>query len=1088
MKNPPVPSNENERLNALKEYQILDTLSEQAYDDITKIASQICSTPIALISLIDEDRQWFKSHYGLDVKEAPRKTSYCAHTINEPNEIMEVPDACQDERFHDNPLVIGEPYIRFYAGVPLTDNEGHALGTLCVIDHKEKSLTQDQKNALQALSRQVVILLQLRKENLKRSQIDRDFNQLVENLGDGVFELNENGHCTYANSKMLQMLRRSLKEVTGSSIWDMVYLEDMDKMKTFYNEQFKKRIEKCSYEYRLQPKKSEPIWVSQNTTMEYEGSRMIKLRSISRDISQTKTMEKELAIKESLYKLVTENSTDLIALHKLDGTYKFVSPSAQEILGYTEDELIGKSPYEYIHPEDINRLKKGPHKGTLGGDSIQNIEYRLKRKDESFVWMESYTKPIFTEKGEVVSFQTSSRDISEKKVEEIRINKHMDGLTLLNELAGLPSNTNDLLNSAIWKVTKYLGMDIGIISQIKNNKYLVKHHFSETKKINHLTKYPVPDNSCYLDTFQKSVVILNNNVPYLSTHRHPCFRTETVNTYVGACIIKSGEKYGTIDFLEFEKSAHDFTNYDKEFLQLFANWIGSVLESQEEKQLLRKARKHAEAASEAKNNFLSMISHEIRTPLNGIVGTTHLLLTKSPDKEQITYLKVLEQSSNNLMAIVNDILDFNKIEEGKIQLDESLFNLNQLVIGIFENYKIQGDDKGIKVSFTYDETMSQFYICDSVRISQILYNLLSNAVKFTNQGSVTLNVTKLNSHDDFDEIEFKVTDSGTGIPKKKQEEIFNVFTQADKSITREFGGSGLGLAISKKLLKLMNSDIQLESTVGLGSIFSFKLVLKRASEKKEQEASIKENKFKLLKATVLLVEDNDFNRAIAKDFLESWACEVLEACDGKKAMELLHSDLKVDLVLLDLQMPVMDGYETIKAIRSNKNDSIRNLPVIALTATALGEVENKVFQFGMDGFITKPFHPLEFYQKMYSQLYPASKNIRNNDGVRLIIINKLKSMLGSDEKQIDKYFNVFVEKLKEEHEVLKVAINTGNFPALRAYAHKNKSSLSLGGLQNLGDEAGLIEGMIDRKSPNPRILEKAMNHQKEIERVLEKLI
>lgn len=1084
MKTPPIPSNESDRIKALKSYEILDTLSDQAYDDITKIASQICGTPIALVSLIDEERQWFKSHHGLDVQETPRELAYCAHAINEPDKILEVPDALKDERFHNNPLALGEPYVRFYAGAPLTDDGGHTLGTLCVIDHKERQLTKEQKDTLWALSRQVVALLQLRRENIRRTQSDQDFNELVENLGDGVFELDEDGKCTYANSKMLEMLRRNKEEVLSTSIWDMIYDEDVEEMKAFYGEQFKRKSERCNYEYRLKQKNGNPIWVSQSTTMAYEGQKMVRLRSISRDISERKKLEQELAIKESLYKLVSENSSDLIALHEPDGTYKYVSPSSSEITGYTADELVGRNPYEFIHHEDVKRLQKGPHEETLEGESISNVEYRLRRKDGSYVWMESYTNPINDEEGVISSFQTSSRNISEKKSEEIKISKHLDGLTLLNELASLSVRDEDVLNIAIKKVTLHLGMDVGIISQIKDNSLTVRYSFSRKKRINDSTAYALEKSSPYL-AFEQGGILLTDTDQNKNIEVHPCFPNDAVGTYLGSCIFKNREKYGTVDLLGFDHNLDKISTYDKEFLQLFANWIGYILEAQEEKELLDKARRIAEAASDAKDSFLSMMSHEIRTPLNGIIGTTHLLLAKSPNEQQIPHLRVLEQSSNNLMAIVNDILDFSKIEEGKIQIDKSAFDLNELVSSIFNNYKVQAQDKGIQIDIHYDQSLSNFYIGDSVRISQILHNLLSNAVKFTHKGQVSLDLRVTNSHDHFDEIQFSVKDSGVGIPKAKQSEIFDIFIQADKTTTRKFGGSGLGLAITKRLLEIMNSNINLVSEEGLGSVFSFKLIMPRSSVETVRKTTISDTGFQPLNAKILLVEDNIFNRAIAKDFLETWSCEVLEAGDGKEAINILKKK-EVNLVLLDLQMPVMDGYETIKAIRSSKVNRIKNLHVIALTAAAMGDVESKVYQSGMDGFITKPFHPADFYQKISAQLNPSS-NILEERSVDSLIINKLQQTLGASESQIERYFDVFVKTLIEENEVLKASISDENISSLRAYAHKNKSRLSLGGLEGLSKEAEEIEEMIDRDMTKSRILEKALIHQKEVEKVLEEL-
>ncbi|MEO9804190.1 MAG: PAS domain S-box protein [Reichenbachiella sp.] len=921
MTKPKHPKNELERITALKKYQILDTLPESLYDDITQIAAQICDTPISLISLIDEKRQWFKSHHGLGVSETERDLAYCAHAINKPNEILEVPDAFQDERFYDNPLATGDPHVRFYAGAPLTDDEGFTLGTLCVIDHEQKELNQDQKDALWALSRQVVALLQLRKENYQRRQLDHAFNELIDNLGDGVFELDGEGICNFANAKMLKMLNRELDEVINTSIWDMIYPDDVPAMQAYYIKQFKQCKNRCYYEYRIFPKQGEPIWIGQNTTMQYDGKKMIRLRSIARDLSENKTLKQELEVKESLYKLVSENSQDLIALHEPDGTYKFISLSCKDLIGYDPVEMVGKSPYDFIHPEDVLKLKEEPHQKTLQGHSVEKVEYRLKKKDGNYIWLESYTKPIFGENLEVVSFQTSSRDITDKR---------------------------------------------------------------------------------------------------------------------------------------------------------------------KEREQLKIAKLKAEAASEAKARFLSMMSHEIRTPLNGIIGTTHLMLSKSPKESQLQHLNVLKQSGDNLLALVNDILDFNKIEEGKISLDLSTFNLHNLVNLIYENYVIQANEKRIGLSYDYDQSLSEFYLGDSLKIGQILHNLVSNAIKFTHSGQVSISLKMVGQHDNFDNIQFEVKDSGVGIPKGKQENIFEIFTQASKNTTQEYGGSGLGLTITKKLLELMNSEIQLKSKITEGSTFSFSLILQRCAEEPttNNKGSITKN-FALLAANILLVEDNGFNRVIARDFLESWGCEVVEAINGKEALSILKQK-NIDLVLLDLQMPVMDGFETIKVIRKSKDTYFNELPVIALTAAALGDAKEEVFKSGMNDFISKPFLPQEFYNKLSYHLNTRKSNPAGNNVVATIM-NKLEETLGGEDGMTSKYLSIFKETMLDENKILEESILSKDVTRIRSYIHKVKSSIKLVGLDDLAQKAEDLQHMIDHESPVDMILKRAQEHHSDIAQILTKI-
>ena len=365
MKRPAIPANESERLAALKSYNILDTLAEDTYDDITLLASQICNTPISLVSLVDEERQWFKSNHGLDARETHRDHAFYAHAINDWNSILEVQDTLKDDRFDDNPLTINDPNIRFYAGAPLVDADGYALGTLCVIDKKPKKLNTDQLRALKALSRQVVAHLHLRKEIAQRQKVDEAYDNLLENLGDGVFEIDQLGNSLYVNNSMLRMMKRSKEEVLGKNIWQWIHIDDVHKMSAFYFKQFKNRVKSCSYNYRLMDSEGNSRWIEQNTTMEYDGSKMIRLRSISRDISESKELRAQLSEKSKLYELVSENSSDLIALHDEKGNYQYVSPAVKEHLGFDPEDIIGKNPYHFVHPDDARWLMKGPYRQTF---------------------------------------------------------------------------------------------------------------------------------------------------------------------------------------------------------------------------------------------------------------------------------------------------------------------------------------------------------------------------------------------------------------------------------------------------------------------------------------------------------------------------------------------------------------------------------------------------------------------------------------------------------------------------------------------------------------------------------------------------
>lgn len=380
------------------------------------------------------------------------------------------------------------------------------------------------------------------------------------------------------------------------------------------------------------------------------------------------------------------------------------------------------------------------------------------------------------------------------------------------------------------------------------------------------------------------------------------------------------------------------------------------------------ARDVAERAAMARSEFLSMMSHEIRTPLNAVVGTTYLLLQDHPQTHQEKYLSMLKFSAENLMLLINDILDFNKIESGKVELEKSPFLITKLITQVKNTNQNKAKENETRLRVMIDNEIPATLIGDSLRLGQILTNLVSNAVKFTKNGFVIIQCLLIDKTDENVTIKLSVEDNGIGVAKENQEKIFDKFIQASDSTTREFGGTGLGLAITKKLVEVMGGDIQLKSELGKGATFSFNLTLPYLKNDIEDSKLISETIqiFDLTNVKVLLVEDNEFNSIIASTFLHNWHAKVELAWNGKEAVDkVLVSDF--DIVLMDLHMPVMNGYDAAKEIVLHKP----TLPVVALTASAMLSIKDKAFECGMRDYITKPFNPSELYEKIKKNIVSA---------------------------------------------------------------------------------------------------------------------
>lgn len=375
---------------------------------------------------------------------------------------------------------------------------------------------------------------------------------------------------------------------------------------------------------------------------------------------------------------------------------------------------------------------------------------------------------------------------------------------------------------------------------------------------------------------------------------------------------------------------------------------------------LRMAKEVAEKATQAKSDFLSMMSHEIRTPLNGIVGMTYLMHQEEVPPTIAENLKTLKFSIEHLQALINDILDFSKIEAGKVDLENTAFDLKQLVSNIKQAQQAKAAENGNRIRLMVDDDVPETLVGDPLRLGQVLSNLVSNAIKFTKQGTITIELSLQNRIADVATVYISVQDTGIGIAPEKHKAIFEMFTQANSATTRTFGGTGLGLVITRKLLEMYGSTIQLESEEGKGAKFYFTIDLPIGTIRKQSFNPVEAIDAHTLKGVhVLLVEDYPFNVQVAVKFLTKWGIEVDVAENGLVGLEKFQTN-QYDLILMDLQMPVMDGYTATEKIRGLSKD----IPIIALTASATYSNKDRAMSIGINDYVTKPFNPTDLFQKI----------------------------------------------------------------------------------------------------------------------------
>lgn len=399
------------------------------------------------------------------------------------------------------------------------------------------------------------------------------------------------------------------------------------------------------------------------------------------------------------------------------------------------------------------------------------------------------------------------------------------------------------------------------------------------------------------------------------------------------------------------------SEYNSETEHYYIILIRDISKRKEFEDNIIRSKEEAEKASISKSDFLSTMSHEIRTPLNSIIGISNIMsMEKDVDELRKKYLDVLKTSSANLLSLINDILDFNKIESGKIEFNNSEFNLYELIQGIVEVNSFKASEKGLGIELNYDKRVPELVVGDSARLSQVLINLTGNAIKFTKKGGLQIRVSLEKENKNQWVIKIAVKDSGIGIDPAEHSQIFERFIQSGNSDSKQFGGTGLGLAISKKLIELQNGSINVESELGRGSEFIIQLEFDKPNKSKgvstPLEIDLEPQKIEI--GNTLLVEDNKSNQYVITQFFKKWGWKFDLAPDGLIACQMAEKK-QYDLILMDLNMPVMDGYQATSKLRSLPKYA--KTPIVALTASAMIDVQIKAKEAGVTDFMAKPFDP-----------------------------------------------------------------------------------------------------------------------------------
>ena len=541
--------------------------------------------------------------------------------------------------------------------------------------------------------------------------------------------------------------------------------------------------------------------------------------------------------------------------------------------------------------------------------------------------------------------------------------------------------------------------------------------------------------------------------------------------YAGTPIInKSGYTLGTLCIMDVQE--RKLSSNAKQVLKLLAEQVMIIFDARKreiqfevEKKISRRmehklmlAKVTSDEANRVQEIFFANMSHEIRTPLNGVIGMTNLLSNTSLSAEQRDYVNTIKESSANLLVIINDILDISKIKMGKIVFEDVNFNLDTLVKNSINPLQFIAKEKGVILKASIDNDIPPYLCFDTVRLNQILTNLLSNAIKFTHTGKIDLIINLQEQYATDNTLEFIVKDTGIGIPKDKLNSIVESFTQASDDTTRKYGGTGLGLSIVKQLIELQGGNIKVKSEMGLGTTFTFYLSIKTGINQNKGNTAIEE-KLDLKGIKILVAEDNLVNQKVIQLTLTKWNAGVTIVNDGNEAIEKLNRGL-FDIVLMDLQMPILNGFEATKRIRLSTEKQYCAIPIIAMTASALSGEKEKCIANGMNDYVSKPFEPIELYNKIKVSM--SEKATTSFIEKPVIDILKLKEITEADNESIRSILRIYIKETPKMLDELQSKLKTNELTAVKTVAHKLKSSIGLLGMQKAFKALDKIEILCTR--------------------------
>jgi len=872
--------------------------------------------------------------------------------------------------------------------------------------NKEKEKREIEKKELEAFS-------------ISQKQASQYVRSLIEACTDPILTISPKGKITDVNEASVKVTGVTRSKLIGTDFSD--YFTEPQKAREGYIQVFEKGLV-ADYPLTIHHKNGKLTDVLYNASVyKDDKGNVLGVFAAARDVTEKKKIEANLqkSLKEiSGYKKALDESS-IVAITDGEGTLSYVNDNFCKMSKYSRKELIGKNHNivnsGYHSKEFMKELWQSISAGKIWRDEIKN-----KAKDGTMYWVDTTIVPFLDEKGKIYQYVAIHSEITAKKLllqySLSLIEASRDPLVTIS-----PEGKITDMNEAMVKVTD--------VSREKLKGTNFKDYFTDPKKASEV----------YQDVFEKGFVadypltimdgkltdVLFNGSVYKDDR----------GIVVGAVIVAR-------DITEQKRNEKELTE-----AKVFAELATEIAE--EAKRNAESATRIAENAVKAKQQFLSNMSHEIRTPMNAIIGFTKVVLKTELSPKQKEYLQAIKVSGDALIVLINDILDLAKVDAGKMTFEQTPFKMSSSVAAMLHLFETKIQEKNLEFVKIYDTNIPEVLVGDPVRLHQIILNLVSNAVKFTNEGKITVNVRLLTEDEEKVNIEFAVSDTGIGITESKMDNIFENFQQATSGTSRLYGGTGLGLAIVKQLVEPQGGTINVVSNINEGSTFSFTLPFLKTKQKAEEDIELVELDTEIKTIKILVVEDIALNQLLMKTLLDdfNFGCDI--AGNGKIAIEKLQINT-YDLILMDLQMPEMNGFEATEYIRNKMNSTI---PIIALTADVTTVDLARCKAVGMNDYIAKPVDERLLYSKILSLVKkPVFLNehnkIEEDKKLRCIDLNYLMQRTKSNPDLMIEMISLYLEQTPPLITSMKKSLQEKDWKTLQAAVHKMIPSFMIVGINS----------------------------------------